>query len=111
MGQDKIPKEDEVWITEDGTKIPVGEMSEELAKDILRMILKVDRERYEFLKQVILPSTLVNMISEIDEIQIEEMLNEVFESDETFATLDLNKAESEIDSAFDRAGAAGRRLS
>ena len=40
-----MPKKDEVWVTRDGRRIPVGELTEDHAKDILRMILKNKRRR------------------------------------------------------------------
>jgi hypothetical protein len=34
---------DEIWITKDGRKIPVGEMSEEHVRNALRMVLRMRR--------------------------------------------------------------------
>jgi hypothetical protein len=36
---------DEIWKCEDGRRIPVGELTEDHAKNILRMILRQRRER------------------------------------------------------------------
>lgn len=37
--------EDEIWKTRDGREIPVGELGEEHAKNILRMLIRKRRER------------------------------------------------------------------
>lgn len=47
MSAQEEPK-DETWVTEDGTEILVGDLTEDHAKNILRMILKDQRKRNEF---------------------------------------------------------------
>ena len=37
-------RKDEVWTTKDGRKIAVGDMSEEHAKNILRLLIRQRRE-------------------------------------------------------------------
>lgn len=36
--------EDEIWTTRDGRKIPVGELTEEHARNILRMLIRKGRD-------------------------------------------------------------------
>jgi hypothetical protein len=47
----QAPK-DEIWITEDGTQILVGDLTEAHAKNILRMILRHRREEREAMQEV-----------------------------------------------------------
>jgi len=54
MSDSNEPK-DEIWTTEDGRNIPVEELSEAHAKQILRMILRRNRLDREHFEQNILP--------------------------------------------------------
>jgi hypothetical protein len=94
---------DEIWVTEDGTKIAVGNLSEEHAKNILRMILRTTRERDDFIRNTILPGLM-------------EKLREEHGPDVQIAGLEVNgvsmplDSDASIDDAFDRAGARGPKL-
>ena len=81
---------DEIWVTRDGRQIPVGELSEEHAKNIIRMILRAQRLELERFKKDILP-------------MIEKEINVIF--------TDIETEKSEIDDAFKRAGADGKDIS
>lgn len=63
MSAQEEPK-DETWVTEDGTEILVGDLTEDHAKNILRMILKDQRKRNEFFQSMVLPQ-LGSILSEI----------------------------------------------
>ena len=73
MSEDFFPKEygpDEVWTTEDGTEILIGDLSEEHAKNILRMLLKNRREEQDYFTKHILPQ-LDEMCDAVETIIIE----------------------------------------
>lgn len=40
-----LPMNDEVWVTQDGRRLPVGEMDEDHVRAVLRMILRQRRRR------------------------------------------------------------------
>lgn len=61
---DNEEQKDEVWVMEDGTKIPVSELTEAHAKSILRMILRRNRMDSEHFEEHILPK-LKDHIGEI----------------------------------------------
>lgn len=42
--------EDEVWIAKDGRKIPVSELTEEHAKNIIRMLIRKAKSETEFIE-------------------------------------------------------------
>lgn len=65
MSEKEQPK-DETWVMQDGTRVLVGDLTEDEVKDILRMILKEQRERAEHFEQHILPQ-IGNIISAMSE--------------------------------------------
>ena len=105
MPQPNTPA-DEIWTTEDGTKIPVANLSEDHAKNILRMILRSERERREFFKTKLLPELIARIREEhgpdakIDGIEIN---GEPFD-------MGTATGEADIDAAFDKAGAGGHKF-
>ena len=46
--------EDEVWITKEGEKIPVKDLSEKYAKNIIRMLIRKQRNEKENLDSKIM---------------------------------------------------------
>lgn len=39
----KAPNQDETWVMQDGRRVPVGDMTEEHVKNVLRMLLRKSR--------------------------------------------------------------------
>lgn len=59
---------DEIWVTEDGRKIPVADLEEPHMRSIIRMILKAKRERFERKRRLrVLIDTLTDdMLEDLD---------------------------------------------
>lgn len=64
---DKQHGPDEVWIMDDGTRVPVNELTEAQAKDIIRRIIKEDREELDYFHTQILPQ-LADVLESLDEV-------------------------------------------
>ncbi len=56
---------DEVWTTRDGDQIKVGDLSETHAKNILRMIIKTERERKDDVENYLLGAEVLAVIRSI----------------------------------------------
>lgn len=65
---------DEVWVTEDGTRIPVFMLSEAHAKNILRMMLRREKEQEDFFQNQIIPELMGHLgeiIADLEDSQAE----------------------------------------
>lgn len=86
---------DEMYTGPDGTVVPVNSLTEEQAKDILREMLRRDREDENYIQQHILP-LLDDVVSDINNLTV--IVNsQNFNIPLTGITLD------DIDDAFNRA--------
>ena len=97
--------QDEIWTTEDGTQIAIGDLTENHAKNILRMIIKQKREKDEFFRKEILPK-ISGMLEELQGTDGEITFGEIRIDGESISVDDA----SSIDAMFAKAGAGGNNI-
>lgn len=100
--KDDLP--DEIWTTEDGRQIAISDLSEEHAKDILRMLIKQEREEKDYYNTHILPQ-LNGVIDSLDDMIIMHIDPRHLEPDYRKPT-DQELTINDINDMFTRAGSA-----
>ena len=88
--------DDEIWVTKSGQKIPVAELSEDHAKNILRMLLRKNRDRQK--------KRAIELIAKAENLPIPEFW---FEHPDNYAVLaDLQRKHGNV-VHVERASVAG----
>jgi hypothetical protein len=106
MSDKKTVENEEIWETEDGTQIPIAELSEEHAKNILRMIIRVTREKRMFVEQMLVPALIEHIREEFGaDVQIDNM-----SIDGEPLTPQPEAEVNAVDAAFIKAGAGGNNI-
>lgn len=108
---------DEVWTMDDGTCIPVGELTEAQAKDILRELIKADREDLDYFHTQILPQ-LADVLDSLDDVnaQLDNIHPQIYHvdyKDIMSRNSDQDKRDilDEVEQSFLKAGAAPKNPS
>lgn len=106
---DKQEPADETWITEAGERILVGDLTEDHAKNILRMILKDERQRRDFFENEMVPKieSLMEQLASDSGADVTVSFHKFSDLDELLGGgPQVEEQMSEIDNMFNRHGAA-----